>query len=60
MSVFILFSTVVISMGLGIAAAYASVVAVLQAFGRQRQGAPAQRNVAVPVLVASESHASGD
>jgi hypothetical protein len=61
MSALILFSTVVLSMGLGIGAAYGLVVGVLQAFGTRREvAAPAQRKIPVPVMIASENHASGD
>jgi hypothetical protein len=61
MSALILFSTVVLSVGLGIGAAYGLVVGVLQAFGTRREvAALGQRKIPVPVMMASESHASGD
>jgi len=60
MSALILFSTVVMSVGLGIGAAYGLVSGVLWAFGPRREARPAQRKIAVPVMVASGSQASGD
>jgi hypothetical protein len=60
MNALILFSTAVTSVGLGIVAAYGSVVVFLQSFGGQRKLAHAQREIAVSVLVPNQSHASGD
>jgi hypothetical protein len=61
-SAFLLFSTVVLSVGLGIGTAYGLVVGVLQAFAAQQEmaTAPTQRKIAVPAMIASESHAGGD
>jgi hypothetical protein len=50
---FVLFSTVVTAVGLGILAGYGAVLAILYSFGRQR-------GTAVGVLVPSQTHASGD
>jgi hypothetical protein len=56
----ILFSTVVLSVTFGIAAAYGLVAGVLHVFGTRQNTAPAQRKLPVPVMLASESQASGD
>jgi len=45
---------VISAVGLGILAAYGSVIGVLNAFGQQQARGP------VPVLVPSQTHASGD
>jgi hypothetical protein len=51
---FVLFSTVVTAVGLGILAGYGAILAILYAFGRQRSAKVAG------VLVPSQTHASGD
>ena len=57
----VLFSTVLFSLGLGITLAYGLILSILHAFAaRHKAEAPAARKVAVPVLVASQNHASGD
>jgi len=50
----VLLSTVISAVGLGILAAYGSVIGVLNVFGQQQARGP------VPVLVPSQTHASGD
>ena len=56
MSALILFLTVVLAVALGIFAAYGTVVGILQAFVYQSQ----QRAAGTPILVPSQTHASGD
>jgi hypothetical protein len=53
----VLFLTVVASVSFGILAAYATVIGILQAFGRAAQPAPARRGL---MLVPTQTHASGD
>jgi hypothetical protein len=50
--------TVVVSVGLGVLTAYASVIGILQAFGRASQPAEPQRPRLM--LVPTQNHASGD
>ena len=52
----ILFATVVASVGFGVLAAYAAVIAILHTFGRASQPQPRPRLVLVP----TQNHASGD
>jgi hypothetical protein len=55
----ILCVTVVVSVGIGVIAAYLAVIGILQSFGRasqQRQAAARPRLVLVP----TQNHASGD
>lgn len=54
---FILFLTVVASVGFGVLAAYAAVIGILQMFGRTSQPEPARPRL---VLVPTPNHASGD
>ena len=49
--------TVIASVGLGVVAAYAAVICILNAFGRNAQPAPARARL---VLVPTQNHASGD
>ena len=53
----ILFATVVASVGVGVLAAYAAVIGILQTFGPASQPQPSRRRL---VLVPSENRASGD
>ena len=53
----IVFVTVIASVGLGVLAAYAAVIAILHSFGRPSQPEPARPRL---VLVPSQNHASGD
>jgi len=48
--------TAVLSVGIGILATYGVVTGILNAFGRSTL----ERTVPAPVLIPSESHASGD
>ena len=51
--------TVVLSVGIGVVAAYAVVIGILQACGRASQSLPAESRPRL-VLVPSQNHASGD
>lgn len=51
--------TVVLSVGIGVVAAYAAVIAILQACGSASQMRPREASARL-VLVASQNHASGD
>ena len=51
----VLFSTVVVSLGLGVLAASWAVNGILDAFGNR-----SKREAASPALVPSQTHASGD
>ncbi len=51
--------TVVLSVGIGVAAAYAAVIGILQACGRASQSLPAESRPRL-VLVPSQNHAGGD
>jgi hypothetical protein len=53
----LLFATVIASVGLGIFAAYAAVIGILQMFGRASQPEPARPRL---VLVPTQNNASGD
>jgi hypothetical protein len=53
----LLFITVIASVSLGVFAAYAAVICILNAFGRASQPEPARPRL---VLVPSQNHASGD
>ena len=53
----LLFATVIASVSLGVFAAYAAVICVLNAFGRKQQ---LQSGRARLVLVPTQNHASGD
>jgi hypothetical protein len=53
----ILFVTVIASVSLGVFAAYAAVICILNAFGRASRPEPARPRL---VLVPSQNHASGD
>jgi hypothetical protein len=53
MGAFVLFSIVMMAVGLGILAGYGAFLAILHAFARSS-------SKAVPALVPSQSHASGD
>jgi hypothetical protein len=53
----IIFLTVVASVGFGVLAAYAAVIAILHAFGPASQPQPARPRL---VLVPTQNHASGD
>jgi hypothetical protein len=55
----LLFATVIASVSLGVLAAYAAVICILNAFGRSSQQHP---KTACPrlVLVPTQHHASGD
>ena len=53
----IVFFTVIASLGLGVFAAYAAVIAILHTFGRTSQ--PDQSRPRL-VLVPTQNHASGD
>lgn len=55
----ILCLTVIAAVGLGIVAAYAAVITILQAFGSASKATP-QTTTARLVLVPSQNHASGD
>ncbi len=54
---FILFATVILSVGLGVFAAYAAVIGILHTFGRASQPEPVRPRL---VLVPTQNHASGD
>jgi hypothetical protein len=54
----ILFLTVIACVGVGILAAYAAVIGILNTFGRAPQPQPASRPRLL--LVPSQTHASGD
>lgn len=54
---FILFTTVILSVGLGVFAAYAAVIGILHTFGRASQPEPVRPRL---VLVPTQNHASGD
>jgi hypothetical protein len=51
--------TVITSVGLGVGAAYAAVIGILQAFGRTSQAALTAQRPRL-VLVPTQNHASGD
>ena len=51
--------TVITSVGLGVGAAYAAVIGILQAFGQRSQVQPAPQHARL-VLVPTQNHASGD
>jgi hypothetical protein len=53
----VLFLTVIASVSLGVFAAYAAVICILNAFGRNAQPEAARPRL---VLVPSQHHASGD
>ncbi len=53
----LLFATVIVSVGLGVVAAYAAVIGILQMFGRAPRPEPARPRL---VLVPTQNHASGD
>jgi hypothetical protein len=53
----LLFVTVIASVSLGVFAAYAAVICILNAFGRASRPEPARPRL---VLVPSQNHASGD
>jgi len=53
----LLFVTVIASVSLGIFAAYAAVICILNAFGRASKQEPARPHL---VLVPTQNHASGD
>ena len=53
----VLSATVISSVGLGVGAAYAAVIGILEAFGQASQPAPQRARL---VLVPTQSHASGD
>jgi hypothetical protein len=53
----ILLATVAASVGIGVLAAYAAVIGILQTFGRAAQPEPARPRL---VLVPTQNHASGD
>jgi len=55
----ILCLTVVASVGIGVLAAYVTVIGILQACGRASQRRPAEARPRL-VLVASQNHAGGD
>lgn len=55
----LLFVTVIASVSLGIFAAYAAVICVLNAFGRKSQPQPETGRPRL-VLVPTQNHASGD
>jgi hypothetical protein len=51
--------TVVLSVGIGVAAAYAAVIGILLSFARSSQLRPAKAGPRL-VLVPTQNHASGD
>jgi hypothetical protein len=51
--------TVITSVGLGVGAAYAAVIGILQAFGQTSLQRPAEARPRL-VLVPTQNHASGD
>jgi len=53
----IIFATVVASVGLGVFAAYAAVIGILQMFGPASHPEPSRPRL---VLVPTQNHASGD
>jgi hypothetical protein len=53
----ILLATVAASVGIGVLAAYAAVIGILQTFGRAAQPEPVRPRL---VLVPTQNHASGD
>ncbi len=53
----IIFFTVIASVGLGVLAAYAAVIAILHTFGPASQPEPSRPRL---VLVPTQNHASGD
>ena len=53
----LLFATVIASVSLGVFAAYAAVICVLNAFGRKQQPQSGRPRL---VLVPTQNHASGD
>ena len=55
----VLVLTVVLSVGIGVLAAYGAVISILQACGRASQQRPAEARPRL-VLVATQNHASGD
>ena len=55
----ILCFTVALSVGIGVLAAYAAVIGILQACGRASQMRPVEARPRL-VLVPSQNHASGD
>jgi hypothetical protein len=55
----ILCLTVVLSVGIGVLAAYVTVIGILQACGRASQQRPAEARARL-VLVPTQNHASGD
>jgi hypothetical protein len=55
----ILFLTVIATVSLGVFAAYAAVIVILNAFGRSSQQ-PAEPGRARLMLVPTQNHASGD
>jgi hypothetical protein len=55
----ILCVTVVVSVGIGVIAAYLAVIGILQAFGRAAQQQRAESRPRL-VLVPTQNHASGD
>ncbi len=56
----ILCLTVVVSVGIGVFAAYTAVIGILHAFGRASQQQPAAEARPRLVLVPTQNHASGD
>jgi uncharacterized membrane protein len=55
----ILCATVVVSVGIGVLAAYAAVIGILYTFGRKPQPQPSPKNPR-PVLLSKTAHAGGD
>ena len=55
----VLFLTVIATVGLGVFAAYAAVIVILNAFGRNSKQ-PAEPARARLMLVPTQTHASGD
>jgi hypothetical protein len=55
----LLFATVIASVSLGVLAAYAAVICILNAFGRKSQQQPETGRPRL-VLVPTQHHASGD
>jgi hypothetical protein len=55
----ILCLTVVVSVGMGVAAAYAAVIGILHVFGPASRPRPAEARPRL-VLVPTQNHASGD
>jgi hypothetical protein len=55
----ILCLTVVVSVGMGVVAAYAAVIGILHVFGRTSLPRPAEARPRL-VLVPTQNHASGD